>query len=165
MRTPTKNGTGDMNRRAEMLLRRLIWEVTHPAIDRTKAQAAANNSAPAAVPANQKPGEAQPVAPTKVSSAKTSSELKGYRVASGSKKGTAIGHEGGLTTVKWDDGTTTQEQGTAIKDLREYLRLCVERMDSLVVDLEQPGGGSDHPRVRRSGELQFELDDFDHSLC
>ena len=119
-----------MRSSVRMLVRQLIHEVTHPAIDRGKMQAAANSSASQAVPANQKPAEAQPVAPTKVSSAKTSSELKGYRVAAGSKKGTAIGHEGGLTTVKWDDGTTTQEQGGAIKDLREYVRLCVERLNT-----------------------------------
>lgn len=141
-----------------MLIRAFVNEVTHPAIDREKAQQATPT------PTNQRPGEAQPVAATKISSAKTTGALNGYRVTTGSKKGTAIGHEGELTTVKWDDGTTTQEQGTAIRDLREYVRLCMERMDSLVVDLERPGGGSDKPVVTHDVWAPTDPVDDEHQI-
>jgi hypothetical protein len=98
--------------------------VTHPAIEREKAQAATpqqSGGAPSnsTLPPNQKSGEPAPVAATKVSTAKTSNDTKGFRVTNGTKKGTVIGHEGELSTVKWDDGTTTAEPGTAFNDLRE----------------------------------------------
>ncbi len=151
-------------------LRTLVREVMHPAIEKAKAQSTASgipadvvsaahpsvSSAGQGTGGGQKPpGVMAPKAPVQDTAAKsktTETGVQGYRVASGSRKGTAIGHKGDKTIVKWDDdGTTSQEPGSALSDLKEYVRLCFERLDTLVVDLEAPGpaGTSDKPHITR----------------
>lgn len=125
-------------------LRTLVREVVHPAIEKAKAQSAASgipadvvasahpsvSSAGQGTSGGQKPpGVMAPKAPVQDTAAKkqtAGSGAQGYRVSSGARKGTAIGHEGNKTIVKWDDdGTTSQEQGSSLQDLKEFLRLAV----------------------------------------
>jgi hypothetical protein len=107
--------------RIEALLRALVREVVHPAIEKERAQqpAATGNQGSGAQGAG---GQARPVAATKVSTPKTSStKPQGYRVTdgSGTRKGRAVGHEGELTHVLWDDGTESDEAGTGLRDVKE----------------------------------------------
>lgn len=121
-------------------LRTLVREVMHPAIERAKAQSTASGipadvvssahpSVSSAGTGQKPPGVVAPKAAVQDTVAKnkmTGSGSPGYRVSSGSRKGTAIGHEGNKTIVKWDDdGTTSQEPGSALHDLKECLRLLV----------------------------------------
>lgn len=96
----------------------------HPAIEKEKAAA---DGAAAGQPAGAQGGggQARAVAPTKVSSAKTSATSPaGYRVTdgNGTRKGRATGHEGELTHVKWDDGSESDEVGTSLRDIKELRR-------------------------------------------
>lgn len=99
---------------SERLLRAFLREVLHPAIARQQAPVSGNGT-----PVSE-PGKPAPVAPAKLSSAKTTSATQGYRVSDGAgRKGTVKGHEGALNKVKWDDGTETTEPGTSLKDIKE----------------------------------------------
>lgn len=123
------------------LLRSFLREVMHPAIEKAKAQSTASgipadvvsaahpsvSSAGQGTGGGQKPpGVMAPKTPVQDTAAKSKvagSGVQGYRVASGSRKGTAIGHEGDKTIVKWDDdGSTSQESGSSLQDLKECIR-------------------------------------------